>query len=273
MLVNNAGVAHYMPFTQLPVEKASELLHVKVVAPTRLSRAVAWEWSRGARARSSTSPGCSPSAARRPWANLPGRAIYVGSLAYLVAVSQALHEELKDSGVAIQVLCPGVVATEFHTRQGMDLSAIPRMSPADVVTASLRGLRAWRGRLHAGRRAERPAERSLQSRPRGFPRPICRACRTVPDGLKGVGESQSLLSEQPTRFRLRPRDFRYRREGRGSVWTEGGGLCLLPAARQTRAQQPPAPCSRLIPRPSTANLDGACQSTGCGGAPATVRFT
>jgi hypothetical protein len=32
------------------------------------------------------------------------------------------------------------VATEFHERQGLDLSAVPRMSAADVVTASLRGL-------------------------------------------------------------------------------------------------------------------------------------
>ena len=39
MLVNNAGVAHYMPFSELPAGKASELLHVKVVAPTMLARA------------------------------------------------------------------------------------------------------------------------------------------------------------------------------------------------------------------------------------------
>jgi uncharacterized protein len=32
------------------------------------------------------------------------------------------------------------VATEFHERQGLDLSEIPRMSADDVVTASLRGL-------------------------------------------------------------------------------------------------------------------------------------
>ncbi len=38
-------------------------------------------------------------------------------------------------------MCPGVVATEFHERQGLDLSAVPRMSGDDVVTASLRGLR------------------------------------------------------------------------------------------------------------------------------------
>jgi uncharacterized protein len=41
MLVNNAGVAHYMPFIELPVNKANELLYVKVVAPTMLARAAA----------------------------------------------------------------------------------------------------------------------------------------------------------------------------------------------------------------------------------------
>lgn len=40
MLVNNAGVAHYMPIADLSVEQASELTHVKVVAPTMLTRAV-----------------------------------------------------------------------------------------------------------------------------------------------------------------------------------------------------------------------------------------
>ena len=39
MLVNNAGVAHYMPMVELPAEKTRELLHVKVVAPTMLTRA------------------------------------------------------------------------------------------------------------------------------------------------------------------------------------------------------------------------------------------
>src|SRR5262245_9808929 len=39
MLVNNAGVAHYMPMVDLPAELARELVHVKVVAPTMLTRA------------------------------------------------------------------------------------------------------------------------------------------------------------------------------------------------------------------------------------------
>jgi short-subunit dehydrogenase len=39
MLVNNAGIAHYMPFAELPADKASELVHVKVAAPAMLARA------------------------------------------------------------------------------------------------------------------------------------------------------------------------------------------------------------------------------------------
>jgi len=76
-----------------------------------------------------------------PLAQLPlRRAVYTGALAHLVAMTQALHEELMPDGLKVQVLCPGVVATEFHERQGLDLSAVPRMSAQDVVTASLRGL-------------------------------------------------------------------------------------------------------------------------------------
>jgi short-subunit dehydrogenase len=39
MLVNNAGVAHYMPFAELPADKAAELIRVKELAPTLVTRA------------------------------------------------------------------------------------------------------------------------------------------------------------------------------------------------------------------------------------------
>jgi len=68
------------------------------------------------------------------------RAVYAGTLANSVAFSQVLHEELKEQGLRVQALCPGIVATEFHERQGFDVSSVPRMSADDVVTASLRGL-------------------------------------------------------------------------------------------------------------------------------------
>jgi short chain dehydrogenase len=39
ILINNAGVAHYMPFAELPAAKAAELIRVKELAPAQLTRA------------------------------------------------------------------------------------------------------------------------------------------------------------------------------------------------------------------------------------------
>jgi hypothetical protein len=141
MLVNNAGVAHYMPFIDLPPAKASELLHVKVVAPTMLARAAAPGMAKRGEGAIINVSGMLAFSGPAPIEKLPlRRAVYTGALAHIVALSQALHEELKSHGLRIQALCPGVVATEFHERQGLDLSAVPRMSAEDVVTASLRSL-------------------------------------------------------------------------------------------------------------------------------------
>lgn len=69
-----------------------------------------------------------------PHSQMPRRAVYAGTLAHLVAMSQTLSAELEGTGVKVQVVCPGVVATEFHERQGLDMSA------DDLVTGALRGL-------------------------------------------------------------------------------------------------------------------------------------
>lgn len=141
MLVNNAGVAHYMPFVELPADKARELVHVKVVAPTMVARAAAPGMVARGEGTIINVSGMLAFSGPASLEELPlRRAVYTATLAYIVAFSQALHEELKSEGLRVQALCPGVVATEFHERQGLDLSSVPRMSAEDVVTASLRGL-------------------------------------------------------------------------------------------------------------------------------------
>ncbi|MTD59613.1 SDR family NAD(P)-dependent oxidoreductase [Amycolatopsis pithecellobii] len=140
MLVNNAGVAHYMPLAELPAGKARELVHVKVVAPTMLTRAaVAGMRERGA-GQIVNVAGMIAFSGPADKSVMPRRAVYAGTLAHLVAMSQTLSAELEGTGVRVEVLCPGVVATEFHQRQGLDMTVVPRMSAEDVVTAGLRGL-------------------------------------------------------------------------------------------------------------------------------------
>ena len=140
MLVNNAGVAHYMPLAELPADKARELVNVKVLAPTMLTRAVVAGMQERGEGTIINVSGMIAFSGPAPHSQMPRRAVYGGSLAYSLAMSQILSAELEGTGVRVQVVCPGVVATEFHERQGMDLSAMPRMTADDVVTASLRGL-------------------------------------------------------------------------------------------------------------------------------------
>jgi len=140
MLVNNAGVAHYKPIAELPAAQARELVHVKVVAPTMLTRAaVPGMLARGAGTIINVA-GMIAFSGPAPATLMPRRAVYAGTLAHTVAMSQTLSAELEGTGVRVQVVCPGVVATEFHTVQGMDLSAVPRMTAEEVVAGSLRGL-------------------------------------------------------------------------------------------------------------------------------------
>jgi uncharacterized protein len=129
-----------MPLADLPADKARELAQVKVLAPTMLTRAVVGGMQARGEGTIINVAGMIAFSGPAPGSVMPRRAIYAGALAFAVAMSQTLNAELEGTGVRVQVVCPGVVATEFHERQGMDLSAVRRMSAEEVVTASLRGL-------------------------------------------------------------------------------------------------------------------------------------
>src|SRR4029453_464987 len=129
LLVNNAGLAHYIPFAQLPMERARELVDVNALAPVLLSRAVIPGMvDRGSGAIINVASVLAFSgAARAP--HLPQRAVYAATKAFLLTFTEILAAELVGTGVKVQVVCPGVVRSEFHSRQGIDMSQVPRMEP------------------------------------------------------------------------------------------------------------------------------------------------
>jgi uncharacterized protein len=140
LLVNNAALAHYMPFATLSAERAKELVQLNVLAPVLLTQAVLpgmLERDRGAVINVASLLAFSGS-----WdaPHFPKRAVYAASKSFLVTFTQILAGELRDSGVRVQVVCPGVVRTEFHSRQSMDMSAVPRMEPGLLARASLEDL-------------------------------------------------------------------------------------------------------------------------------------
>lgn len=140
VLVNNAGVAHYKPLAELPADQARELVKIKTLAPTMLTRSAVGGMLQRGEGTIINVAGMIAFSGPAPTSVMPRRAVYAGGLSFALTMSQTLSAELEGTGVRVQVVCPGVVATEFHQRQGMDLSAVPRMSADDVVTASLRGL-------------------------------------------------------------------------------------------------------------------------------------
>ena len=61
----------------------------------------------------------------------------------MVSFSQALSQELEGAGVTVTALCPGVTATDFHARAGLDanlMKHMPSMSSRAVAEAGYTGL-------------------------------------------------------------------------------------------------------------------------------------
>lgn len=143
MLINNAGFGGYMPFAQLEPDRAEELINVHILALTRLTRAaITGMITRGKGAIINVSSRLAFSA---PLSSppLPKRATYAAAKAYINTFTQILANELEGTGVKVQVLCPGLVRTEFHQIVGADPSRFPAhmvMEPDDLVAASLAGL-------------------------------------------------------------------------------------------------------------------------------------
>jgi short-subunit dehydrogenase len=140
VVVDSAALAYYMPFLDLPTDKAEELVNLNVLAPVRLIHAALpgmVERAKGIVVSFSSLLAFS-AASENP--QLPKRAVYAASKAFLLTFFQLLAVELRDTGVKVQIVCPGIVKTEFHTRQNMDLSGRPRLEPEEIVKASMAGL-------------------------------------------------------------------------------------------------------------------------------------
>ncbi len=55
----------------------------------------------------------------------PMNATYGATKAFVSSLTEAIHEELKDTGVNVMALCPGFTRTEFQERAGIDSGDIP----------------------------------------------------------------------------------------------------------------------------------------------------
>ncbi|OON78097.1 SDR family NAD(P)-dependent oxidoreductase [Streptomyces tsukubensis] len=117
-LVNSAGINGYGPFVDLDTELMAKVVQVNVVALTALTRAAVeamLERGQGTVVNIASQLAFAGSLPPDP---LPQRSVYAGTKGYVTTFTRTLAAELADSPLRVQVLCPGLTATEFHLSRG-----------------------------------------------------------------------------------------------------------------------------------------------------------
>ena len=138
LLVNNAGFGTTGYFDELDRDAEEEEVRLNVLALLRLTHAaVAAFKNRG----HGTVVNVSSLAGFQP---APFNATYAATKAFVNSFTQAVSEELRGSGVRLQLLCPGFTRTEFQDVAGFAKENIPDfawMSADAVADASLEARR------------------------------------------------------------------------------------------------------------------------------------
>jgi short-subunit dehydrogenase len=137
LLVNNAGFGNYGDFADLEPARLSDEIGLNIGALTQLTRAAIppmLERGQGWIMNVSSVAGYQPG---------PKLAVYAATKAYVTSFSEAIHEELRGSGVHVTALCPGLTRTEFQEVSGTDRFAemYPNaawLSANDVARVGLR---------------------------------------------------------------------------------------------------------------------------------------
>jgi short-subunit dehydrogenase len=137
LLVNNAGFGLIGRFAELDASRERQMIDLNASTLSDLCRAVApgmIQRKSGGILNVASTAGFQPG---------PNMAVYFATKAFVLSLSEALHEELKPHGIKVTCLCPGPTRTEFGEVAGFSGNSMfdrVAMESPEVVTAGLRGL-------------------------------------------------------------------------------------------------------------------------------------
>jgi short-subunit dehydrogenase len=132
LLVNNAGFGWIGTFVRQDPRDAAGQIAVNVGALVALTHAFLpgmVERRRGGVINVASTASFQP---------VPNMATYGATKAFVLSFSEAVHEEVRHTGVKVVALCPGATATEFFTVAGEWKQSGPVRTSADVVRTALR---------------------------------------------------------------------------------------------------------------------------------------
>jgi short-subunit dehydrogenase len=135
-LIGNAGFGLSGGFAEASTERLMGMIDLNVRALTELCRLVLPGM---VERRSGAILNVASTAAFQAGPNM---AVYYASKAYVLSLTEAMHQEVKGKGVKVSALCPGPTATEFFEVAESAGSTLVKMAanPVAVVSAGLRGL-------------------------------------------------------------------------------------------------------------------------------------
>ena len=114
VLVNNAGLGIYGRFWKTDLSRQLEVIQVNMVALTELTGLLLPGMVSRKRGRIVN---IASTAAFQPG---PYMAVYYATKAYVLSFSEAIAEELPETGVTVTAVCPGPTITEFQEAAGIE---------------------------------------------------------------------------------------------------------------------------------------------------------
>lgn len=113
-LVNNAGMGVYGNFAQTPWQQEHQMMELNMISLTHLMKSIIPMMVKNKKGKILN---VASTAAFQPG---PLMSVYFASKAFVLSLSEALNEELKNTGVTITTLCPGPTETEFFKSAKME---------------------------------------------------------------------------------------------------------------------------------------------------------
>lgn len=136
VLVNNAGIGFGGEFGESDLARQMNIIHVNISALTQLTGLFLPQMMLR---RSGRILNVSSTAAFQPG---PLMAVYYASKAYVLSFSEALAEELRNTGVTVTALCPGPTKTEFAATANRESSRLFNGIVADAASVAEFGYKA-----------------------------------------------------------------------------------------------------------------------------------
>ena len=134
-LINNAGFGLTGRFEDLPLDRQLEMIDLNIRLLTELThRALPAMRRRGSGAILNVASTAAFQAG-------PGMGVYFATKAFVLSFTEALHHELRGTGIKVSALCPGPVATEFGEVAGVTSKSFHRLA-GDARSVCAAGLRA-----------------------------------------------------------------------------------------------------------------------------------